>query len=213
VIMAVRDRILQFDMLPNLILNAPALYRDLAAGIHTNLTLPQIVQLARLASLIPKENIKQAVIGAGQVEFGTSPDNLSILIPIPDKIRILRDEIFTTGGPVSPAAVASDPKELMVAEKAKVSVQNGTASPGLAARTSDYLKSQGMDIIETTSTDPTAYTVIIDYSGRPYTVAYLAKLMNVPSGHISSRYDPNATIDVAVQLGSDWVNTNPMPTP
>jgi len=123
------------------------------------------------------------------------------------------DEIFTTGGPVSPAAVASDPKELMVSENARVSVQNGTASPGLAGRTGDYLKSQGMNVAEETNTTLTPYTIIIDYSGRPYTVAYLAKLMNVPSNHIRSQYDPNATIDVAVQLGSDWVNQNPMPTP
>jgi LCP family protein required for cell wall assembly len=216
VIMGVRDRILQFNMLPNLIANAPAIYRDLSSGIHTNLTLPQIIQLALLASQIPKENIKQLVItgvGDNQVIMVNSPEYGSIDIPIPDKIRLLVDEIFTTGGPVSPAAVASDPKELMVAENARVSVQNGTASPGLAGRTGDYLKSQGMNVAEETNTTLTPYTIIIDYSGRPYTVAYLAKLMNVPSNHIRSQYDPNATIDVAVQLGSDWVNQNPMPTP
>jgi len=214
VIMAVRDRILQFNMLPNLVANAPALYNDVSAGIHTNLNLQQIVQLALLASQIPKENIKQAVIGAGQIEFAQNPDKTQdILVPLPDKIRLLRDEIFTTGGPVSPAAVAGDPKQLMVDEKARVSVQNGSSTTGLASRTGDYLKTMGMDVVEETNTNLTSYTVIIDYSGRPYTVAYLAQLMNVPTNHIFSRYDPNATIDVAVQLGSDWGSQNPMPTP
>ena len=214
VIMAVRDRILQFDMLPNLLANAPALYNDLSAGIHTNLNLVQIIELAQLAAQIPKENIKQAVIGAGQVEFAQTQDKTQdILVPIPDKIRLLRDQIFTTGGPVSPAAVAGDPKQLMVDEKARVSVQNGSSTAGLASRTGEYLKAQGMDVVEETNTNQTPYTIIIDYSGRPYTVAYLAKLMNVPTSHIFSRYDPNATIDVAVQLGSDWARQNPMPTP
>ncbi len=216
VIMAVRDRILQFNMLPTLVANAPSLYNDLSSGIHTNLTLQQIVQLALLASQIPKENIKQFVmtdVGDGQVVPGTSPDGLAVLIPVPDKIRLLVDEIFTTGGPISPAAVASDPQQLAVAENARISVQNGSSTPGLAAQTGDYLKSQGMNVAEETNTTLTPYTKIIDYSGRPYTVAYLAKLMNVPSSHISSQYNPNATIDVAVQLGSDWAKQNPMPTP
>ena len=211
VIMAVRDRILEFNMLPGLIASAPKIYSDLSSGIHTNLNLMQIIQLARLASQIPKESIKQEIIGPSEVQFATSPDNLSILIPIPDKIRILRDEIFTTGGPVSPAAVAGDPKELMVQENATVSVQNASSSPGLAARTGDYLKSQGMNVVEETNADPNPYTFIYVYSGKPYTVGYLAKLMNVPETRIYSKSSANPPADVVVQLGSDWANKNTLP--
>ena len=211
VIMAIRDRILQFDMLPSLVTNAPSIYNDLSSGIHTNLNLQQVIELALLASQIPKENIKQAVIGYNEVQDATSPDGLSILIPFPDKIRVLRDEIFTTGGPVSPAAVAGDPKELMVAENAKVSVQNASSTPGLAARTGDYLKTQGMNVVEETNAQLTPYTIIYDYSGKPYTIAYLAAMMNVPNTHIFSKSDPNATADVVVQLGSDWATSNTLP--
>ena len=58
-----------------------------------------------------------------QVEFAKSPTGLDILIPIPDKIRLLRDEIFTTGGPAGPAAVDKDAAVLMKAENARVSVK------------------------------------------------------------------------------------------
>jgi LCP family protein required for cell wall assembly len=211
VIMAVRDRILEFDMLPNLVVNSPKIYTELSNGIHTNLTLPQIIELAQLAAQIPKENIKQAVIGTDQVELGTSPDGLSIVIPIPDKIRILTDEIFTTGGPVSPAAVSGDPKALMVAEAATVSIQNGSATPGLAARTGDYLKTEGMNVVDESNCPQTSYTVIYDYTGRPYTVAYLAAMMNVPNTRIYSKTDPNAPAEIVVQLGSDWANSNNLP--
>ena len=211
VIMAVRNRILEFNMLPNLIAKSPAIYKDLSSGIHTNLNLQQIIELALLASQIPKENIKQAVIGTDQVQFATSPDGTqSILVPVPDEIRLLRDEIFTTGGPVSPAAIATDPTQLMLAENATVSVQNGTSTTGLADKTVTYLKSQGMSADVGPNADLTTYTILIDYSGRPYTLAYLAKLMNVPSSHIFSRYDPNSTIDITIQLGSDWAKKNPM---
>jgi LCP family protein required for cell wall assembly len=211
VIMAVRDRILQFNMLPSLITNSPTIYNDLSSGIHTNLNLQQIIELALLAAQIPKENIKQEVIGYQEVQDAMSPDGLSILIPYPDKIRILRDELFTTGGPVSPAAVSGDPRELMAEEQATVSIQNASSTPGLAARTGDYLKTQGMNVVDESNAQLSTYTIIYDYTGKPYTIAYLAKLMNVPDTHIYSKSDPNAPADVVVQLGSDWAKSNTLP--
>jgi polyisoprenyl-teichoic acid--peptidoglycan teichoic acid transferase len=213
VIMAVRDRILEFNMLPNLIARAPDIYADLSAGIHTNLDLEQIIKLAVLASQIDREDITQAVIGADQVEFGTSPDGTQdILIPLSDKIRVLRDEIFTTGGPISPAAVGDNPTQLMVAEGASVSILNGSSTSGLATQTGDYLKSVGMNVVEESNTEQLNSTTITDYSGCPYTVAYLAELLGVSSNNIISAYDPNATVNVVVKLGSDWAANNTLPS-
>ena len=56
--------------------------------------LNQIVQLAWKAMDIPRENITTAVIGPEYVTIEKSPDNLDILRPIPDKIRLLRDQLF-----------------------------------------------------------------------------------------------------------------------
>jgi polyisoprenyl-teichoic acid--peptidoglycan teichoic acid transferase len=214
VIMAIRDRILEFNMAPNLIANAPKIYKDLSSGIHTNLTLEQTIQLAMLVLKIPKENIRQGIIAPPDMVSPCDPPvcSTSLLKPIMDKIRILRDQIFTTGGPLSPAAVAGgDPTELMKSEAARISVRNGTLTPGLASRTGDYYKSQGMDVIDEITTDQTTTSMLIDYTGKPYTLAYLAKVMNIPSSRIYNRYDPNSQIDVAVVLGNDWANKNPMP--
>ncbi|HSQ26307.1 MAG TPA: LCP family protein, partial [Anaerolineales bacterium] len=46
VILAIRNRILEFDMLPNLISKAPVLYEELSAGIRTNLSLDLAIRLA-----------------------------------------------------------------------------------------------------------------------------------------------------------------------
>jgi len=62
VILAVRDQILTFNMLPTLISKAPAMARQLSDGIRTNLTLKQIVQLSVLMTQIPAENIQRGVI-------------------------------------------------------------------------------------------------------------------------------------------------------
>ena len=92
--------------------------RDLAGGIKTNLTLDQVLKLALFAQQIGPDQIRKGVIGPpNQVEFATSPTGLDILIPIPDAIRLVRDEIFTTGGPASPAAVDKDAIALMKSRK------------------------------------------------------------------------------------------------
>ncbi len=212
IILGIRKRILDFNMLPALIQNSPAIYNDLSSGLHTNLNLQQIIQLALLAKNIPSENIRHQTIDASMVIQCNVPEcSTDLLKPIMDKIRIARDEIFTTGGPLSPAAVSSDPIELMKTEKARISLGNGTLTPGLAARTSDYFKSLGLNVVDETNSEQTAYTTLYDYTGKPYTLAYLAKMMAVPTNRIYSRYDPNAKFDIVIILGNDWANKNPMP--
>jgi LCP family protein required for cell wall assembly len=212
VIMGIRERIVKLDMLPTLIAKSSELYQQLSDGIKTNLTIDQAVKLALLATQISTENIKKGVLGTTEVTFAKSSDGLDILIPIPDKIRLVRDNVFTTGGPVSPAAVGQDPKALMDAEKAKVSVRNGSTTSGLAAKTSTYLKGQGVNIVDEATADR-AYeaTELVIYSGKPYTAQFLAKLFNIPSARILNKYDPNAQFDIVINLGRDWANKNPMP--
>ncbi len=212
VVLAVRDRILSFDMLPLLITRAPVLYNELASGVRTNMSLDQVIRLAWLAQSIPSQNIRQAVIGTDQVEFGKSPDGLDILIPIPDRIRLVRDEIFTSGGPVGPVAVAEDAQALMQAEAARVSIQNGSGRDGLAGSTAAWLRDQGVNVVDE-STAPEFYnvTTFFIYSGKPYTLQYLAKQMGIQNPRVYNRYDPNAAYDIAVMLGTDWYNSNPMP--
>jgi polyisoprenyl-teichoic acid--peptidoglycan teichoic acid transferase len=212
VIMAIRDQVMNFNMLPTLVGNAPKLYQDLSAGIHTNLTLQQVIQLAYLAQQINPKDIKRGVIDPSMVNFGKSPDGLDIEKPIADKIRILRDQIFTTGGPLSPAAVASDPAELAKKEGARIKLLNGTQTAGLEERTSEYLKSLGLNVTETGTADRIySQTTLTDYSGRPYSMSYLAAMMKVGTPNIDTPFDPAAPVDVVVILGTDWARENPMP--
>jgi len=211
VILAVRDRILDFNMLPTLIANSPTIYKDLSEGIHTNLNLDQVIQLALLAQDIGRDNIRHEVIDYTMAVPAISIDGLDILIAIPDQIRIARDNVFTTGGPVSPQAVAGDELELVKTEAARISVQNGTLTPGLASRSSKYFNSLGLNIVEEANAELASYSTIIDYTGKPYTLNYLVKLMAIQPTRVFSRYDPNAAVDVVVILGDDWAANNQMP--
>ena len=215
VIMAIRQQVLTLNMMPTLVAKSPALYNEISKGIRTNLTLDQVIKLAWLASQVGDDNIKKGVFDPHRdvqyADVSTPEGNQAVLIPNPDQIRLLRDEIFATGGPVGPAAVAEDPGQLMKAENAKVLLRNGTATTGLAASTGELLRGQNVNITGEDNADGLyAQTVIIDYTGKPYTINFLIQQLNVKdSVQVKNRFDPNAQIDIEIILGQDWAGQQP----
>lgn len=210
VILGIRNRIISFEMLPILISKSDVLYRELSSGVHTNLTLDEVIKLALLAIQVPDENIRRGVIDQKMVLFGRSPDNLAILIPVIDKIHVLRDEIFGTSGVLSPLTPGTS-RERMVAESASLVIRNGSQTEDLGRRTRDYLFAQGANIQALEVGESSARTRIIDYTGNPHMVAFLAELMGVDSSQIEFSEDQNAGMDVVVILGDDWARNNSMP--
>ena len=214
VIMSIREQVLQLNQLPTLVAKSPELYKEVQSGISTNMTLQQVVQLAWLMQQIPEENIRKEVIGPPtDIEFGQSADGQSIDIPVPDQIRLKRDAVFATGGPVGPAAAASsgDPNSLIGQEKAKVLVKNGTADSSLATRTADYLRGKGVNVVSESAADQAySQSTVIDYTGKPYTVKLLVDMLGIDASRVLSRYDPNSEVDVEVILGSTFAKNNPL---
>jgi LCP family protein required for cell wall assembly len=211
VIMAIRDRILRFDMLPVLTAKADVLYNELAAGIHTNLTLEQALRLALLAAQVPDEKIIRGVINEKMVIFGRSPDDLAILIPLTDKIHVLRDEIFTASAALGPMTPGSA-QERMQAEQASIAVYNASREDGLDARTAGYLTGLGMQAASSGAAQTAAaQTIIIDHRGRPFTLRYLVDQLGISDQHIQYQYDPNSPVEVELILGNDWAASNTLP--
>ena len=213
VIMGIRKRILEYDMLPMLISKAPALYSEISSGVHTNLGLDQAIRLTWLAIQIPEENIKRGAIGAGQVAFASSPDGTQqVLKPLTEKIRALRDEVFSNTASASPLAISMDISQLVKDENARVTVMNGSSVSGLAARTVDYLKSQGINVVETGNASQVSPTTQITfYNGKPYTLKFLVDLMKINKFRIRFANDPAVSADIVIILGDDWAQTNTMP--
>jgi len=212
VIMAIRDRILHFNMLPKLIQRAPELYESLSQGIRTNLTLEQVIQLAiKVLNDIPREQIAHTAITFQDATPGTSPDGLAILRPIPDRIRAVRDSVFGGGGAID----VQDPATMLnvlAEEGATVSIMNGSSTGGLAERTTEYLKSQGVNVVEQGNAAYSTYTTITFYGAKPYTLNYLVKFLGVTEPYrITYAYDPNAPIHISVVLGDDFAANNTLP--
>jgi LCP family protein required for cell wall assembly len=216
VILGIRNAVLAPENFPVLLGKAQQFYEEFSAGIKTNMPFDTALQLGVLAREIPVESIKPGVIDYTMVALDDTQINgvdASVMKPLPDKIRILRDEVFTVGGPVSPMAAQGDPTALMKVDGARVRLLNGSFSPGLEVNTANYFLVQGMAVTEVGAADR-AYdrTVLVLHSPKLYTLKYLHAVFGIgSSAQIVISPDPASTVDIEVFLGNDWANSNPIP--
>jgi polyisoprenyl-teichoic acid--peptidoglycan teichoic acid transferase len=215
IIMGIRQKVFSPKVFRGLIGQAPQLYQLFSSGIHTNLSLQDAIELAYLAKDIPLSQIKQGLIDNrmvvyGNVQFEKGPP-ASILMPIPDKIRDLRDQIFTPGAEIRPLA-QGDPRTLMQADAARIRVINSSNTPNLDGRTAHYLMSQGMNVTAGgSSAGPSDRTVVVVYSSKLYALRYLISPLGMIAGssQIVFRPDASQTVDLEIRLGNDWVGKLP----
>jgi LCP family protein required for cell wall assembly len=221
VILAIRDKVLSPENFPVLLGKAQQFYEEFSSGIKTNMPFDTAIQLGVLAKDIPLESIKKGVIDyqmvtLHSVTLGGQP--ASVMKPLPDKIRELRDQVFTSGGALSPLAAQGQLTleqlaPLMQSDGARVSVLNGTYAGGLETTTGNYLLSLGVPVTTVGPADG-AYngTVIVLYSPKLYTLKYLQTLFGIAdSARIWIQPNPTAPVDVEVRLGQDWAASNPIP--
>jgi polyisoprenyl-teichoic acid--peptidoglycan teichoic acid transferase len=211
VILAVRDKVVKQNLLPRLVTQAPTLLDTLQHAVKTDLSLDQMIKLAKLATEIDAKNIKQATIDENMVVAYDTPTNppQNVLVPIREKIRALRDQFFNsvpTAGPPGETPIPS-------IGSARIRVENGTDINGLAARTSDRLKAQGFDVVEIGSADRFDYaqSQIISYAAADAATAVAQMLGLPPSAVVTST--AASTVDLRVILGKDYQEVGVTPTP
>jgi LCP family protein required for cell wall assembly len=213
VILAIRDKALEGETFATLITQAPQLYAEFSSGIHTNMSLEDAIQLAVLAKDIRVDDIKRGVIDTTMAIPADTTINgapASVLRPVPDLVRILRDEIFVPGGPLSPLA-QGDSATLMQSDPAKIRIVNNTYTADLEQRTAAFLNAQGMQVVEFgPPTGASSTTKIILYSSKLYTLRYLVEMFGVGSQQIIIQPDPTSKVDIEIRLGEDWVGGLPV---
>lgn len=213
VIMALVEQVFSPRNFPTMAAKAPKIYEEAQLGLRTNLSFTDAMKLGTLLSQIPPENIKHGVIDYSMAVLDSvivEGKKASILKPFPDQIRLLRDEIFTASGALSPLA-AGEPVTLMQAEAARLRVLNGTQTEGLAERTANFLLAQGMQVMEIGKANRIYNrTVIVLYQPDLYTLRYLYTLfgVNTPS-QILLEPNPASLVDVEIRIGNDWLGKMP----
>ncbi len=199
VIMALRDAVLSTDAVTKVLPNAPQILTTLQDSIRTDLSPLEVVQLAMLAKDIPQDKIARVVIDETSVQAWTTPQGGSVLIPIRDRLRELREKLYNPPPAEAPQAPNVPP------EPGRLAVHNGTQVQGLAATAKAYLESQGFTVVEVgNAVGDYPRTVIIDYKGRPAYTARLAASLGLPVSTVVTQPDAAQLLDALVILGDDF---------
>lgn len=94
VIYALRDRILDRDMVPTLLAQSPALWTSWQDNVHTGLSFEQIIQLGLYAKDVPRDNITMGVVNYQYLQSWSTPEGASVLIPNVSRLPELMTRVF-----------------------------------------------------------------------------------------------------------------------
>jgi LCP family protein required for cell wall assembly len=180
----------------------PEMLRLVGDSVKTDLSLSEMYSLAKLAREISRD-IKSVVIDESMTTQQFTPDGADVLIPNRDKIRVAVNELVGSPTPESIANLSD--AALIAREAARVEVQNGTLTPGLAQSISEHLKGLGYNVVSYSNADRSDYaaTIIVDYSGKISTVKLLAQLFSVSQQNVRNEPGVQGGPDIGVILGRD----------
>lgn len=201
VLLAIRDQALRLNLLPKL----PALMKTTSDAVQTDLQPGEILALASIGARIKQENIRGAAIDEFMTFPVTTPEGAQVLWPNRELIGKLIEELF--GSPQPIVERQSEEAIKLAQEGAKIAVQNGTTTSGLARQVAIFLQQRGYQIINVSDAERSDYskTVIVDYTGKNYTIALLAELFHVEAENVRRSPNPNSSqVDIRLILGSDF---------
>ena len=188
VILAMRQRALQLDLLPKL----PKLIGDFKDTVKTDLSPTEMLALARLGKDIDTSSMTMRTVEYPAVTSMSSEDAGDILIPVRSEIAKIVAEVFF------------DPK--LKEEAAKIMVVNGTRTSGLASSVAEVLKGKGIGKVELdtlSERQETQKTTIISYKDKKYTTKQLASWLSIPEVNIQWNNDGESEFDIRVIIGKD----------
>ena len=189
-LLAVREKALQLDMLPKL----PQLWEEFRDSVETDLPYPAIVGLAQIAREVKPEDIVRATLDAdeGYVTEATTFDGAEILVPNRSQIRKLVNQVFF------------DARRDQ--ENARIEVLNGTNTPGLATKTAKLLEDFGFGTVTVGDAQDGLHdtTQVFNLSGKSYTATQVANVLQLSIDRVqSAELAEGEAVDVRVVLGSD----------
>lgn len=199
VIMAARDKALRGGTLLRLLPQAPQILATLQQSINTDLSATQIMQLALVAKDVPPERIVRVSIDESATQYWTTPTGGSVVVPNRDKVRELRDALYS--GVATSAPVSATP------EPGRIAVLNGTQTPGLASSTRAYLQQKGFLVTQIgDAPQPAKQTVILAYRPRDTLLRQIATALGLPPTAIANPPAGTQTgdLDAVVILGDDF---------
>jgi LCP family protein required for cell wall assembly len=195
VMFAVMDKVMDLKLLP-IAFDLWKRYRD---TVTTNINDVQAAGLIKLAADIGGDNVVALSLGPAMSDcnrFGGQ-----VLCWNRSQVQTIVSSVFLD--------------RQLVDEHALIEVQNGTARPGMASNAVTYLTGLGLPPagVYTSNVRPSNgavdETVILDYSGKPYTAQKLAEWLGLPSDRIRAATPDDESlrsrndIDIVLIVGTD----------
>ena len=203
VLVAIFERVSTLNLLPQLALQAPDILNVLESSVKIDpkLQLDEVIALANLGTQDDPENMLFRVIDERCTLFKITPDEMMILVPLRDKIREVRDEVFDLNA-------TNGQLDSVEEEDASISVLNGTTTSGLAYSTTQYLTENGISVASYNNADRQDYdnTLLILNREKPLTSLKLVTLLGLQQSAVVNGANPTAEFDVVLILGEDYAD-------
>jgi LCP family protein required for cell wall assembly len=220
ILVAIRDKALSLNLIPKL----PTLAATMANTVKTDMTMEEMLALARLAPQIDTAHLKQAVIQQPMVYGYRRADGAAVQLPKWDLINPVVADLFSTPLVAAPSPTPAPPTPVptlaplqieglqeLARDGARIAVQNGTSEPNFAARVAAALMQQGYQVVEFGDADRLDYpsTVIVDYTGKSYTLGRLVELFRVTPENVRRSPNLRSQIDIRIIVGQDSLLYSP----
>ncbi len=211
VMLAILDRIVSLELLPDLARNASDIYDTVDTSIQTDLALDQILALANLATQVDQSQIRFGVIDSSCTQNWITPDGSQVLVPLHERMRAVRDYVFfenelTPTPTQEPAQSNVPPAPTTTPEPVSVAVLNGTLRSGFAGETGQYLQKNGLNVVEIANADRQNYanSMVVLYRDKENFASQIIKLLQLPPSALIRRQQAESSQDIVVILGEDY---------
>lgn len=198
VILALREKFLSSDAMTKLLPNAPGILQALRDAVVTDLSDAELVQLALLVRDIPTDRIARLAIDEKSVQPWTTPSGGSVVIPVRERLRELREQLL------NPVASAGEDAAGTVA------VYNGTQTGGLAAAARTALEQRGYRVTAIgDAVESTANTRVLLRGTKRALAEQLARDVGLTGVAVVVSPSAPGDADVVLILGEDYVPNAP----
>jgi len=203
VILAARDKVLSLDF-P--VTRIPAMLDLVGDSLYTDIPLKDIITLAELAKDIKRDDIRFGIIDETMTVSRVLESGAMVEVADWTKVRNLVRELI----PASGNGVEEESPDLIRArlagEGARIEIENGSLVTNLAADTADALRAEGFNVVRYDNADRFDYaeTVIIDRTGKEFTLKALVERLKANPDLVQHAPDPESDVDIVVVLGRDY---------
>ncbi len=186
VLLAMRERALQFNILPKL----PQLYTEANEAVFSNMELADMLSLAGLANELDSGRVSSVVFDTNYATPFEGEAGQQLLQPNYGAIAYV---IARVNAGLEP-------------EPARLEILNGSEVEGLAARTGDLLASWGFEIVSIAPADRTDYqgTQIVVLGNRLQSAERLAEALGLPPDAVRSEPTPGSYADLRIIVGNGF---------